>query len=342
MEKTPILLLQPTGNHSSLADQFFGARLAASWGAACERIVLEQDSFRHGDLNDLERSLCRWSSKVSGVVGVTSVPESNRLGELTEELNLLCFVSNNNPAVWQHRSSIFHIGVPTAMTSAAVAERLLKDLDAKRFYLLYDNTEFQRHVASSTEMFLKSQGAEVRPRPGDQDDWLDDVRWWKPDLLYLVHSNEDQALPLVKSLRRVLPNMFLLMGRSLLRHSFLSSLGEQAEGLLLVDLYHRGAPQREQERILMRALDQAEVKIPTANHGFGWDAMTLCGLALADRKGDPSSASKYLESGVYLEGATGCYRFSPEDHNGRATFNPTILSRLRNSKVEMFSGSRCG
>lgn len=336
MEKVHILLLRPTGDRPAAEDQCGGAFLVATQGFHRDQMILEQDSFQQDELDDLEKTVRRWAGKVSGVVGATNVLESTRLGELAEQLDLLCFVSNNNPAVWQQRSHVFHIGVPTAMISKALAERLVRDGGVKRICLLHDTTDFQSHLASTTASSLKDEGAEICSEPGSVGDWLDHVQLWKPDLLYLVYSNESLALPLAQSLRRVLPNTLLLVGMSLLRYTFFASLGEAAEGLLLVDIFHRGAPQREQEKIFTRALNDAEVPIPTANHGFGWDAMTLCGLALTQAHGDLSAAIQYMESGVYLEGATGFYRFSTENHNGRATFNPILLSRLKNGRVETY------
>jgi len=334
MGRTSILLLRPTGDQASPVDQSLGSRLAATPGGFSEPLVLEQDSFRRGDLSDLERSLRRWAGKVSGVVGSTGVPESTKLGRLAEQLDLLCFVSNNNPAVWEGRSHVFHLGVPTSLTSHSVAQYLVRDLGVRRVYLLHDDTEFQSLVAGRSITFLREAGADVRSFPGCQNGWAEDVNSWLPDVLYLVYSDERLAVPMIQCLRAISKNLLVLLGRSLLRQSFLSSLGELAEGLLLVDLFSRGRPRNGLEENFTRGLSDAGIDVPTANHGFGWDAMTLCGRALVEAKGDPMSAIRYLESGVLLEGVTGSYRFRPEDHNGRSAFNPTTLSHVRNSRVE--------
>lgn len=340
MGKVRILLLKPTGDDSAPEDQSLGAYLAATQGPTRDQVDLEQDSFQRGAMDHLEKVLRQWADKISGVVGATNVPESKKLGEMAEELNLLCFVSNNNPEVWQHRSHIFHIGVPTTMIGSGIAEGLLRDVGFSRVYLLHDSTEFQRSLASATARSLEKCGVKVRSQLGSLRDWLDDVRSWKPDLLYLVYSNESPALPLAQSLRRSLPEMPLLVGMSLLRHTFLSSLGEVAEGVLCVDIFQRRVPQREQEKIFMSALRQAGVRIHTANHGFGWDAMILCGKALSKVNGTVSSAIQYLESGINLEGATGYYRFGRENHNGRVAFSPILLSRVHNDLVEPYAAAR--
>lgn len=335
-ERRRILLLTPTGNHSASEDQACGALLAAAQEACRNLLVLEQDSFRRGEPDELEKTVVRWGDKVSGVVGSTNVLESMRLGEIAEKLHLLCLVSNNNPAVWQGRSHIFHIGIPTPMIAAGVAESLLRDVGVRRIYVLYDETEFQSFLAKTTAELLQSGGAAVHCQPGSKGFSLSHLQSWKPDLLYLAYSNEALALPLARRLRRAFPNLPLLVGMSLLRETFLASLGELAEGLILVDLFHRGRPQREQQRILMEALQRAGIKIPTANHGFGWDAMNLCALALAEAEGPASSAVKYLESEIQLEGATGYFHFNPRDHNGRATFNLMTLSHVKNGRVEIY------
>lgn len=337
MSKARILLLQPSGEDPSPLDQSLGAHLAATKGHGREMINLERDGFQHGDLNDLEKTLKRWAGQIAGVVGATNVAESTCLGKLADELKILCFVSNNNPSVWQKRRSIFHIGVPTAMTSADVATQLLGNVGTKRVYLLYDPTEFQSRVATQTESFLKRGGVEVRSTPGSQSDWLDDVRLWKPDLLYLVYSEEGRARPSVVSLRDVLPDLRLLLGRSLLRETFIQSLGKTAEGLLFVDMYHRGLPRTDAEAHFVGTLSQAGISVATSNHGFGWDAMTLCNHALSESDGDANSAVEYLESGVELSGATGRYCFSAKDHNGRQAFRPTTLSILRSGRTEPYT-----
>ena len=84
----------------------------------------------------------------------------------------------------------------------------------------------------------------------------------------------------------------------------------------------------------MEALGRAGVTITTTNHAFGWDAMTLCGLALSKGGGEPASAIKGLESGMFWEGVTGRYSFASEDHNGRRGFNPTKLSRLWHGRLQ--------
>lgn len=338
MSKIRILLLRPGGESPSPTDQTLGACLAATEGPHHEDISLEQETFRHGDLDDLAAAVKRWAERIDGVVGATNVPESTRLGELSEELKFLCFVSNNNPSVWQGRRTVFHIGVPTRLTSAAVADRLIHQAGAKRVYLLHDETEFQKRVADNTASFLTDAGAEVRSTPATRPEWLDDLRSWTPELIYLVLSDEERALPLVRSIRAVFPRLPLLLGRSLLRRSFIDAAGKEDDALLFVDMFQRGAPRTEQEALFTKALTNAGVSLPTANHGFGWDAMTLSAAALGHSGGNLSAAIEYLESGAELVAATGRYRFHRGDHNGREAFNPTVLSALRAGLVVTYGG----
>jgi ABC-type branched-subunit amino acid transport system substrate-binding protein len=338
MSKVRILLIKPIEESPSPTDQSLGASLAATEGPQYADVHLEVETFRHGDLNDLAAAVKRRQGKIDGVVGATNVPESTALGKLSEELKFLCFVSNNNPSVWQKRRTVFHIGVPTRLTSGAVAEQLLHKVAARRIYLLHDETEFQKRVADNTASFLTDAGAEARSTPATRPEWLDDLRSWTPELVYLVLSDEERALPLVRSLRAVFPRLPLLLGRSLLRRSFIDAAGKEDAALLFVDMFQRGAPRSGEESSFIKALAKAGVSPPTANHGFGWDAMTLCAGALARSNGNLSAAIEYLESAADLAAATGRYKFNPDDHNGRQSFNPTVLSALRAGQVVTYSG----
>ena len=332
MERLRLLLIKPAENNPSPVDQSLGARLAAFHGPAQELIDLEEDSFDHADLGDLEKKLSRWGGKISGVVGATNVPESTRLGEIAEKLNVVCFVSNNNVSVWQRRRQLFHIGLPTSQTAAAVAH-LVQRAGVKRVFLLYDETEFQSRTAASMLSALEKKGVRGISRPGWEPGWLDQARSWKPELVYLIYSEENRALPLARLAKEELPAAPLLVGRSLLRSSFIASLDRAAEGVLFVDLFRRDNQPAGQGVQFTRALLQQGTDCPTANHGFGWDAMTLCALALSQGCGDSLRALEYLESAAMIEGVTGRFRFSSENHNGREGFGPTTISRWHNGRI---------
>jgi len=335
MEKVSILLLRPLRKDPSPEDQTLGAFLAAAKGPLRDRITLQQDSFSGGDASNLKTVLSRWAGKVSGVVGATSVLESRPLGDLAEELDLLCFVPNNNPVVWQQRPHVFHIGVQTAMTCAVVVDRIVGDIGAKRIFILHDSAEFQVFAAITTERLLREAGVQAQLSMGSQPEWVREVEEWNPDLFYLVYQKEPMAVQLAQRFRQLFPNTTMLVPGSLLRQSFLSKLGNEAERLLLVDVFRRGHPERPQEISLFNALSDVGTHLPTANHGFGWDAVTVCGLALAEVQGDSRSAVQHLESGTTFQGATGYYSFGTTDHNGRRVFNPIGLSFVRNGEVKM-------
>src|SRR5438309_11911052 len=168
MKSIPILLLRRESDDPSPADQSLGARLSALEGSASSDVVVEEACFRREDLDDMERQLALWKGKVTGVIGATNVPESTRLGELAEQMSLLCFVANNNPLVWQRRKHVFHIGLPSAQTAEAVA-MLLHKTKRRRIFLLYDRTEFQHRVASSMEAALRNHGMEVSSQAESSD-----------------------------------------------------------------------------------------------------------------------------------------------------------------------------
>jgi ABC-type branched-subunit amino acid transport system substrate-binding protein len=329
MARARILLLRPGGDDPSPVDQSLGASLAARR----LNVEVETKTFRRGDLDHLTAVIAMYADKIEGVVGATGVRESTRLGELSERFKFLCLVANNNPAVRGDRRTVFHIGVPTRMTAAAVADQLLHAVGVRRVFLLHDETEFQRRVAENTASFLTAAGAAVAAASPARRDWPDDLAAWRPELVYLVLSDEQRALPLVQKLRALDPSLPLLLGRSLLRQMFIERVAGAAEGLLFVDMFRRGAPRGAEESAFVNALAAAGVSLPTANHGFGWDAMTLLVTALAHARGEVSRALDYLESGVEIAGATGRYRFDAGDHNGRQAFDPTLLSVLHGGRV---------
>jgi len=331
--KPRVLLLRPEEDGYSALDQSAGARLAWRHGPLADLIQLEEDDFNPGARKGLEEKARQWGENVSGIVGATSVPQSSRLGEIAEQMNILCFVANNNPSVWQGRRHVFHIGLPTTQTAEAVAHVLARASFARAF-LLHDQTEFQNRVATSMKSALERRDIRVGSGSDTDAGWMDQIAGSNADLVYLVYSAERKALPLARACKDALPKTPLLFGRSLLRQSFIESLGSGAEGALFVDLFRRGASQSAQEKAFMSALSEEALSIATANHGFGWDAMTLCGRALSSAQGNVSNAIDYLESGVSLDGVTGSFRFNKENHNGREGFGPTRISRWCNGRLE--------
>jgi hypothetical protein len=98
-------------------------------------------------------------------------------------------------------------------------------------------------------------------------------------------------------------------------------------------LFCRSRPKRQAEKTFMAALTTTGKAIPTPNHGFGWDTMSLCVGALIAAKGDVTAAIRNLESGARHEGATGYFEFGRENHNGRETFNPVVISQIKKGRV---------
>jgi hypothetical protein len=331
MKNNTILIMRPEGDDSSPADQTFAARLAAG-----PEVEVREQLFRRDQPGDLERQLGSWDGKVAGVVGAMQVAESQQLGQLAERMNLLCLVANNNPAVWQHRRHIFHIGFPTSQTTAAVAAELMRRAGRRRYLMLHDATEFQTRVATSMETRLREYGMDVRLLAHKPDDALDlGADGWKPELIYVVFSSEMKALKVVQTVGARMPDTPLVLGRSLLRESFLRSLNGRAGEFCFVDTNCRRSRMRTQnQELFMQTMAENGVKVPTTNHAFGWDCMKFCAQALQAGGGDPSRAVDYLENGVGLEGATGACLFSPDNHNGRHGPGPTILSRWNNGRFE--------
>jgi ABC-type branched-subunit amino acid transport system substrate-binding protein len=328
-----ILLLRPESDDPAPIDQFLGARLSAQTLAVDKGIAVTEEVFQRDDHADLEGKLAHWRDKISAVIGTTNVPESTRLGELAAKMNLLCFVANNNPVVWQGRRQVFHIGLPTRQTTAAVAALIAKT-NRRRILLLHDQTEFQSRVASTMEGALKTHGMDGRSQPVPFEEGVQIPSEWKPDLIYVIFSSEPKALRLLHMIRDISLDTPLLFGRSLLRESFLETLGDHPGECWFVDMFHRNGHQTPVQSEFFQAMGANGVKIPTANHAFGWDGLAHCAAALDAAAGDPSRAIDYLESGVTLEGASGTCCFNRENHNGRFEPGPHTLTRWRSHQLE--------
>lgn len=326
-----VLLLKPDSDDPSPVDQSLGAGLAHA--AECSGVAVEEATFRHGDLADLEKVLSRYRGKISAVVGATSVPESTRLGELAEAMGLICFVANNNPVVWQRRRHVFHIGLPSSQTAAAVAGHLQRR-GCQRVALIHDQTEFQRRVAANMERAIQGYGAAARCYEELTDITSTALSAYAPDLVYVVYSSAAKALPVARRVRASGIVAPLLFGRSLMRQSFLSDLGADAGERWFVDMFSRVAPSNAAVPRFFKTLDQAGIAVPTANHAFGWDGMVFCSGAIVAAQGDPAKAIDYLESGVQLTGVTGPCTFSTENHNGRAGVGPTVLTRWHDGRFQ--------
>jgi hypothetical protein len=330
MKKNCILIMRPEGDHSSSDDQTLAARLSAG-----PDVAVEEQHFRQDQSDDLENKLSSWQGKIAGVIGAMQVSDAQELGMLAERMNLLCFVANNNPSVWQKRRHVFHIGFPTSQTTAAIAAELVQKTNRRRYLMLHDSTEFQTRVAANMESALTGYGMDARSLAHKPGDPLELSNGWKPELIYVVFSSERKALQIVQMLGHSAPEIPLVLGRSLLRESFLQSLrGHPGEFWFVDTNFRRSRVQTESQQQFMRMMAEDGVKVPTTNHAFGWDAMKFCALALNAGDGDSAKAIEYLETGTTLEGAGGTCSFSPDNHNGRHGRGPTILSRWNNDRFE--------
>ena len=329
MTKAGILIMRPEGDDTAPGDQALGARLSAG----PETDVHEQ-RFRRDIPDDIERQIALWKGKIAGVIGVMQVAESQRLAKLAEQMQLLCFVGNNNPAVWLSRN-IFHIGFPTPQTTAAIAAELVQKTNRRRYLMLHDSTVFQTRVAETMKTRLQEYGMDARALTHNPGDPLDLRGGWKPELVYVVFSGERKARTIVETAGETLNGTPLVLGRSLLRESFLQFLNGRAGEFWFVDTnFRRPQTRTESQQQFISVMSRNGVAIPTTSHAFGWDCMKFCAAALNAVGGDPQGAIDYLESGVTLEGAGGLCSFTPDNHNGRHGLGPTILSRWSNGQFE--------
>jgi ABC-type branched-subunit amino acid transport system substrate-binding protein len=329
MGKTSILIVRPEGDETSPADQALGAKLSAG-----PEVEVHERRFRRDVPDDIERQLALWNGKAAGVIGAMQVAESQRLAKLAEKMQMLCFVANNNPAVWRSRN-IFHIGFPTSQTTEAIAAELIQKTNRRRYLMLHDSTEFQTRVATTMQARLQAYGMDARTiahNPGDPLHLRSD---WKPEVIYVVFSSERKARTIIETAGETLSGTPLVLGRSLLRDSFLQFLNGRAGEFWYVDTnFRRERTRTQSQQQFIDAMSRNGVAIPTTNHAFGWDCMRFCTTALNAAEGDPQHAIDYLESGVTLEGAGGLCSFTPDNHNGRHGAGPTILSRRSNGRFE--------
>lgn len=330
MKKISVLIMRPQGEHSASTDQTLGAHLYAATD-----IVVEEDTFDRAQPGDLERKLAGWRGKISGVMGATRAAESQRLGEIAEDIGALCFVANNNPSVWQKRRHVFHIGFPWKQTAAAVSAELVQKTNRRRYLLLHDSTQFQSQVALNMEAAFRGYGIDVRNVAYTPGTPLDLTGSWKPEVIYVVFSSERKASGIIRMISDLAPDIPVVIGRSLLRESFLQSLeGYPGEFWFVDTIFRRNRVHTESQQQFMRVMEENGIKVPTTNHAFGWDCMKFCAQALKAGGGDPDRAIAWLESGTTLEGATGTCTFAPDNHNGRHGLGPTILSRWNNGRFE--------
>jgi ABC-type branched-subunit amino acid transport system substrate-binding protein len=333
MDKILVLVLRPEGEDPSPVDQSLGARLSAAMMPAGSDILVKEEQFHPDDPGDLEKKLQSCQGEISAVVGATNVAGSIRLGELADNMNLLCFLANNNPVVWQGRRHVFHIGLPTTQTTAAVTT-LLQTAGRQHVLLLHDRTEFQTRVAASMELALKTKGMQSRSQAISLKDSAEIPTGWNPDLVYVIFSDDRKALPIARAIRRQAYDIPVLFGRSLLRESFLSALGDLDGEFWFVDMFHRNGKETESQRRFRQVMANHGVTVPTANHAFGWDGLQFCALALQTARKGSVSAIDYLESGTILDGASGTCSFTPQDHNGRFGNGPTTLTRWHQRRLE--------
>jgi hypothetical protein len=157
---------------------------------------------------------------------------------------------------------------------------------------------------------------------------------WKPEVIYVIFSSERKAADLIMRINDRVPEIPVVIGRSLLRDSFLKVLRRRTGEFWFVDTtFRRNRVQTESQQRFMQAMTENNITVPTTNHAFGWDCMKFCAIALK-AGGNLNGAIAYLESGVTLEGATGTCTFRHGDHNGRHGLGPTILSRWSNDRFE--------
>jgi len=327
MKKNTVLIVRPEGDDSSPADQTFAARLAAG-----PEVEIREQLFRRDEPDDLARQLRSWDGKAAGVIGAMRVLESQQLGQLAERMNLLCLVANNNPAVWQNRRNVFHIGFPTLQTTAAVAAELTRSANRRRYLMLHDATEFQTRVATTMEARLLESGMEARSLAHNTGDALDiGADGWKPELIYVVFSSERKALKVVQTIGERVPDTPLLLGRSLLRESFLQSLNGRSGEFWFVDTnFRRSRMRNESQERFVQVMEENGVEVLTTRLGLHEILRRGTACRRRRRQARDRIPGKRRDAG-------GRYRYmhvQRRQPQGRHGPGPTILSRWNHDRFE--------
>ena len=146
--KTGILIMRPQGEEPAPADQVLGARLAAG-----PDIDVHEQLFEPEQPGDLEATFKAWRGRIAGVIGAMRVPDAQALGQAADTMNVLCFVANNNPVVWQNRRPCLPHRLSDEPDHRGGGGRAC-ETGRRRVLLLHDTTEFQARVAATMEQNL--------------------------------------------------------------------------------------------------------------------------------------------------------------------------------------------
>ncbi|MPZ15916.1 MAG: ABC transporter substrate-binding protein [Chloroflexi bacterium] len=268
------------------------------------------------------------------LVGALSVPHSIRAAVWAEASGVVYATANNNPLVGGGRRHVFHIGVPSEITGAAVARFLVEEQGARRVGLLHAGNEFQVHAAACTAAPLSGRGAEVLQLELDTDPdgdraTLDRLRNWRPDAVMIYDSDTARQVRLTQMAHSLSGLPPFVHARGMLCHEFRAGAGSAAEGHFFVDMFLRDQRASAEEQALHQRMATVDSHLTaTASHAFGWDELRL--LAEAYQTGGPDSQAQIatLEGLRAYPGAGGPLTFTAEDHNGRWTQDPTTIAQL--------------
>jgi len=315
-----------------------GARLAAAYSNGgvrrsdpeidlVERVVANEDDVPRAAGELVNVAGC------SMLLGALNVPLSIRSAQWAEQHSLLYVTANNNPLVRDGRRRVFHIGVPSEITTLATARYLAQQRGAKKVCVLHASGEFQAYAASCAvkafgDLGVSAEGTVIPPEPLDDAALLGRVADSSPDAVFLLDSDLGRVVPLAKAAHAMGRFPPILYARGMVCREFVDQAGPAAEGADFVDIFLRDERAPDEEKALRSGLERAAPgAIATASHGFGWDGLRLL-VAAAGAGPDVDAQVAFLERLSGYHGATGDLSFSAANHNGREGNDPTTFARL--------------
>ncbi len=339
-------LLYGTGElNQSIEDQRLGARLAAAYSVergGAEPELVERAVTGEAEVAGVAEELTAQAG-CQVLLGAVNVPVSVAIAKWAEAHGTLYMTANNNGRVHDGRRHVFHIGVPSQITTQASADYLVKERGARSVSVLYADQEFQANAAELCVAAIRlhstpANGQPLADDPAEDRQLLGRIRAARPDAVYILASELDRVAALTQLAHELGGFPPILYARGMVCREFVDRVGELAQGQDFVDVFLRNDRAPEEEKALRASLERFDSRlVATASHGFGWDGLRL--LVAAYQAAGPSAADQiaFLESLAGYHAATGDLTFTAKDHNGHGPHDPTTISRLEGSQFRVVS-----
>ncbi len=339
-------LLYGTGElNQSIEEQRLGARLAAVYSA--ERGDGNPELIEHAVRSEAEVvAAAEELTAVAGcemLLGAVNVPVSIAIARWAEAHGMVYMTANNNVRVHDGRRHVFHIGVPSQITTQASADYLAKERGARSVSVLYTSQEFQANAAELCVAAIRlhstpANGQALPDDPAEDRAFLGRIRAARPDAVYILASELERVAGLSRLAHELGGFPPILYARGMICREFVDRVGDIAEGQAFVDIFLRDDRAPAEEKALRESLERFDSNlVATASHGFGWDGLRLLVAAYQAAGADVADQIAFLESLAGYHAATGDLTFTDRDHNGHGPHDPTTIARLENGQFQVVS-----